>query len=115
MIQANQAETAVRTMCAVLGVSKSGYYEWCRPAASKRALENERLSRRIGEIHAASDSTYGMPKIWHELRDVGDARFDPSWARVGRKRVARLMRAAACARYWPAPACTARSNCSSCR
>jgi putative transposase len=94
MIKANQAETAVRTMCAVLGASKSGYYEWCKRGPSKRALQNERLSQRIGEIYAGSDGVYGMPKIWHELRDAGDARFDPSWARVGRKRVARLMRAA---------------------
>ena len=44
------------------------------------------LTERIRAIHAASDYVYGSPNIHAELRDQGTA--------VGRKRVARLMRAA---------------------
>ncbi len=44
------------------------------------------LTERIRAIHAVSDGNYGSPNIHAELRDEG--------TRVGRKRVARLMRRA---------------------
>jgi putative transposase len=52
----------------------------------RRALEDAVLTERIRAIHAASDGNYGSPNIHAELRDEG--------TRVGRKRVARLMRQA---------------------
>jgi len=92
--QAEAKRMKLATMCRVLGVSASGYYEWRDRAPSPRAAENEALAQRIEEIHIASDENYGMPKIWHELRDEGDANFDPRWASVGRNRIARLLREA---------------------
>jgi len=44
------------------------------------------LLTRIQAVYAASDGTYGSPRIWGVLRQAGIA--------VGRKRVARLMREA---------------------
>ncbi|ODS99156.1 MAG: transposase [Lautropia sp. SCN 69-89] len=73
-------------MCRVLGVSASGYYAWRERPPSQRAIEDAVLSERIRAIHASSDQTYGSPNIHAELRDEG--------SRVGRKRVARLMRQA---------------------
>lgn len=96
-MKANQATAqayALRTMSRVLGVSASGYYEWRDRTPSKRAIQREALSERIAQIHAASDEIYGMPKIWHELRDETDAHYDPRWSRVSPNRVARLMRQA---------------------
>jgi len=92
--QADANSFKVSTMCRVLGVSSSGYYEWRDCARSARAIENEALAERIEEIYVASDAIYGMPKIWRELRDEGDANYDPRWASVGRNRIARLMREA---------------------
>jgi putative transposase len=86
-VSANQASSPVRSMCRVLGVSASGYYAWQQRPPSKRAIEDGVLTERIRLIHAASDYTYGSPNIHAELRDEG--------TRVGRKRVARLMRQAA--------------------
>ena len=85
-MNANQAAFAVRTMCRVLGVSPSGYYAWRERAPSPRALEDAVLTERIRAIHSASDGNYGSPNIHAERRDEG--------TRVGRKRVARLMRRA---------------------
>ena len=79
-------------MCKVLGVSPSGYYDWCERVSSARALANAALAERIKAIHCASDGIYGMPRIRSELRDRGDAHFELRWASVGRGRVARLMR-----------------------
>lgn len=44
------------------------------------------MTEKIGRIHVRSDGTYGAPRIHAELADAG--------VHVGRKRVARLMRAA---------------------
>ena len=85
-MSANQARLAVHTMCRVLEVSSSGYYAWHGRAPSRRALEDAVLSERIRLLHAESNKLYGSPNLHAELRDEG--------TRVGRKRVARLMRAA---------------------
>jgi putative transposase len=75
-------------------VSSSGYYEWRDRAPSARARENALLLERIRGIHEASDEIYGAPKIWYELRDQADTHFDPRWRKVGKNRIARLMREA---------------------
>ena len=76
----------VATACRVLGVSPSGYYAWlCRPP-SQRDLTDEWLLAKIRDAHKASRETYGSPRILHDLRDEN--------IRVGRKRIARLMRRA---------------------
>jgi putative transposase len=85
-VRANQADFPVRTMCRLLQVSASGYYAWQQRAPSQRAIDDAVLTERIRLIHAASDGNYGSPNIHAELRDEG--------TRVGRKRVARLMRKA---------------------
>jgi putative transposase len=84
-VSANQARLPVHTMCRVLDVSTSGFYAWHGRAPSRRAIDDAVLTERIRLLHAASDDIYGSPNIHAELRDEG--------TRVGRKRVARLMRA----------------------
>jgi putative transposase len=80
-------EVRVAVACRVLRVSTSGYYGWsCRPP-SLRAREDAALTVQISEIHAYSRGTYGAPRVHAELR-LGRG------VRCGRKRVARLMRAA---------------------
>lgn len=37
----------VRSLCAALGVSRSGYYEWRDRRPSRRAVDNQRLLQRI--------------------------------------------------------------------
>jgi putative transposase len=71
-------------MCRVLEVSASGYYAWQKRPASRRTQEDGVLLRRIRTIHEASRQSYGVPRIYEELREDGVA--------VGRDRVARLMR-----------------------
>ena len=85
-MSANQARLPVQSMCRVLDVSSSGYYAWQGRAPSKRATQDAVLTERIRLLHAASDENYGSPNIHADLRDEG--------TRVGRKRVARLMRVA---------------------
>lgn len=65
-------------------MSRSGYYKWQRGKRSARERETDELATKIREIHTEHKGRYGSPRIHRELRARGD--------RVGRKRVARLMR-----------------------
>ncbi len=71
-------------MCKILGVARSGFYAWVRRPLSDRSIEDERLVKLIREAYKASDGVYGSPRVFLDLREAGE--------RVGRKRVARLMR-----------------------
>jgi putative transposase len=73
-------------MCRVLAVSASGYYAWRKRPPSIRARADAELTSRITAIHQYSRGTYGTPRIHEELLAAS--------IRVGRKRVARLMKAA---------------------
>jgi putative transposase len=76
----------IATMCRVLGVSPGGYYARRARPPSARARADAALSVRIAEIHRGSRQTYGVPRIYAELKAQG--------LHVGRKRVARLMNTA---------------------
>ena len=84
-MSANQADLPAHTMCRVLKVSTSGYYDWLDRSPSKRSIEDAVMVQRIRAIHAESDATYGMPRVRAELIDQG--------IKISAKRVARLMRA----------------------
>lgn len=89
-VAAMKAEHSIKTMCRVLGVSRSGFHAWENRTPSARAVEDARLLGRIREIHGQNRRVYGSPRIHAELV-LGDGE------RIGRKRVERLMRQAAIA------------------
>ncbi len=84
-MKANQAELPVRAMCKTLRVSHSGYYDWLDRPACARAQANVALLEQIRQAHAASDATYGVPRIQAELADQG--------IKAGHNRIAAVMRA----------------------
>ncbi len=86
LIDAEKASYPVCVLCRVLGVSRSGYYDWKPRAPSKRSRQDAFLAGKIRQIHRRSRETYGSPRVHAELRALG--------ARCGRKRVERLMREA---------------------
>lgn len=73
-------------MCRLLEVSPSGYYAYQRRSPSRRSVSDAALLERIRRHYAASDGTYGAERIVEDLREE---RPDE---RVGKNRVARLMR-----------------------
>jgi putative transposase len=96
-MKVNQAVHSIATMCRVLAVSASGYYAWQARTSSARQLEDAKLLEQIRAFHRASRGTYGAPRIHRDLREAG--------VRVGRKRVARLLKQAGLRgvsrRKWP--------------
>jgi len=77
----------VAVACRVLNVSRSSYYDWRSRPPSERDRADAYLLDEIFEVYEASRTTYGAPRVHAELR-LGRGH------RVGRKRVARLMRLA---------------------
>ena len=83
-IERRRDQYPVRMMCRQLNVSASGYYAWRSRPESSRARSDRELLPRIKRIHAESKGVYGSPRVTAELANEG--------CRVGRNRVARLMR-----------------------
>jgi putative transposase len=87
LIDQEKAHHPVSLLCRVLGVSRAGFYAWQSRPLSARTVADQALTQQIRQLHRRSRATYGAPRIHAELRlDYG--------VHVGRKRVARLMRAA---------------------
>lgn len=84
-IEAQKARFPISLLCEVLGVARSGFYAWKSRPTAKRKAQDAELGAKVVAIHQASRRTYGSPRIHAELRADG--------VRVGRKRIARLMRA----------------------
>jgi len=84
VIEAEKAHYPVEVLCRVLGVARSGYYAWRGHPMSQRGQQNEALVALIRRCHLAARGRYGSPRIHQDLRAEG--------VRVGRHRVARLMR-----------------------
>lgn len=60
-------------MCRVLKLNRSGFYAWLKSPLSNRAIEDNRLLKRIKEFYIASGGTYGSPWIHRDLREAGEA------------------------------------------
>jgi putative transposase len=81
--QAAQLPT-VSGMCALLEVSKSGYYEWRHRPESVTQRRRELLADKIAALFQAFNATYGYRRIHAELLRAGE--------RVGPELVRKLMR-----------------------
>jgi len=76
----------VKRACELLQVSRAAYYAARGETPSSRQVEDAELSEAIKQAHAESKGRYGAPRIHAQLRRAG--------RRHGKKRIARLMRAA---------------------
>jgi putative transposase len=85
-IDEHRERFGVEPICRTLDVSASAYYQRASGQRSERAVGDERLLGRIGELHANNYYAYGYRKVWLALGRAGET--------VGRDRVKRLMRQA---------------------
>ncbi|MBY0271332.1 MAG: IS3 family transposase [Burkholderiales bacterium] len=83
-IKENQHLNSIESMSRLLGVARSGYYEWLRAPVSRRAQEDARLLRLIRASFVASHGVYGAPRVFLDLREAGET--------CSKHRVARIMR-----------------------
>ena len=84
VINAEKASYPVASMCAWLGVSRAGYYEWRTRPTSATARRRATLTGAIVTIFDGSGGTYGARRVTATLRAQGKA--------AGVKQVASIMR-----------------------
>lgn len=83
-IRDNRRRFKLKRLCAALGVSRSGYYEWLGRPESLRATEDRALLDHVQSLHRQSREAYGAYKTWRVLQAKGIA--------CGKHRIARLRR-----------------------
>ena len=83
-IEQHRERFGVEPICSTLGVSASAFYERASDRRSARRIDDERLLAEIEALHEANYLAYGSRRMWKALLRSGE--------RVGRDRVARLMR-----------------------
>ena len=83
-IRDQQHHHHVSTLCEVLQVSRSGYYDWLDRAESMRVQQDRQLLVHVRRTHLQNRQTYGARKTWRALNDEGIV--------CGRDRIARLRR-----------------------
>jgi len=71
-------------MAILLGVSRSGYYDWLDRPLSSRSQENQLLNTKVIEAFKTGRFVYGYRRVHAELRAQGEP--------CSRNRIARLMR-----------------------
>jgi putative transposase len=76
----------VKRACELLEVSRAAFYTDRASVRSARQVADEQLTEHIRQAHKTSKGRYGAPRIHAQLAREGH--------RHGRKRIARLMRAA---------------------
>lgn len=86
LIDRLQQKHPIKTVCQVLDMPRSTYYQAKSACESSLARENRELMQRIQDLYTGSKRIYGAPKIQKRLRKEG--------SRVSLKRVQRLMRRA---------------------
>ncbi|MDI3424370.1 IS3 family transposase [Streptomyces luteolus] len=76
----------VKRACELLKVSRTAFYARRNGKPGLRAVRDAELTEKITAVHERSRGTYGAPRVHAVLKQEG--------AECGRRRVARLMRAA---------------------
>jgi putative transposase len=74
----------VSWLCAVIGVSRSGFHAWLNRPVSARAAYDEKIGSVMRQSFKDSDRTYGARRIWRDVLEEG--------LHCGLHRVERLMR-----------------------
>jgi len=68
---AQEAKLPTIRKCAILSVSRSGYYDWRKRSISMQELSNQQLDEHIGRIYAEHAGRYGYRRVREELQELG--------------------------------------------
>jgi putative transposase len=81
-VRAQDKQFAVKPMCQILKISRSGYYDWRGREECMRSQRDRVLLKEIRKIHQEMKEAYGAIKTWRTLQRSGMV--------CGKHRVARL-------------------------
>jgi putative transposase len=82
-IQEQHAEFAVTSLCRILEVSRSGYYEWRGRPPSAQPDTAQQLEAKVKQYFTQGRGLYGTRRIKHLLAEEG--------LRVSRRRIGRIL------------------------
>ena len=82
-MHAEKSNFTIARMARLLGVSRSGFYDWINRAPSKQAIRRERIEGKVVWFHGLSDEVSGAPRILTDLREDGE--------QISRKTVTKTM------------------------
>jgi len=68
VISALATHYPVRSVCRVLEVTRSGYYQWRGNVAGPPAQANQQLLEQIRQVFDKNRQTYGSPRVTRQLR-----------------------------------------------
>src|SRR5690625_5243280 len=72
-------------MCQVLGVTKSGYYDWRKRPKSEQKKKKEALTKEVKRVFIESKKRYGSPKITKILNQEGIHTTEKNVSRIMRE------------------------------
>jgi transposase InsO family protein len=72
-IEKHLGSFSMGTVCAVLEVSRSGYYAWLKRPDSARAIWRQELAAKIKAVHQENRKVYGSPRIHRALEAQGES------------------------------------------
>ena len=79
-----KGEHTVQVLCALLEVSRSGYYRWESSPPTQRQRVDDELADQIIQSHQESRKIYGAPRVLKDLQAQG--------IKTSKRRCARIMR-----------------------
>src|SRR5262245_65051985 len=82
-MQEQHAEFSVTSLCRILEVSRSGYYEWLGRPPSVQPDTDQQLEAKVKQYCAQGRGLYGTRRIKHLLAQEG--------LRVSRRRIGRVL------------------------
>jgi len=62
---------SVKTLCRVLGVSRSGFYAWSARKTSMRRQRRVERDRQVAQAYSSRKDRSGSPRLCHDLREAG--------------------------------------------
>ena len=72
-------EHPIKTMCEVLEVSRSGYFQWRSVRTSACASQTEPIKAKIARVHQTSRGTYGSRRVTAALRGQANRWGATAW------------------------------------
>lgn len=84
-MKSHSQEYSIERMCKVFKVSRSAYYYWLKHGRRKKITEDEVLILQIKKSFNRSKCTYGSPRIYEELKGLGQ--------KISRSSIGRIMKA----------------------
>lgn len=75
----------IAVVCAVLEVSRAGYYGWLRRPAGARELRRTELTEKVRVVHETNRSVYGSPRVYKVLAGQGESVCENTVAKVMRE------------------------------